>query len=76
MPHPMKSPVTDMTTMPRLEWMRLETLRATTTAPRPIGSERNRSTMPLPRSLLSPMATTNELNAMVCAMMPGSSHSL
>ena len=71
MPQPMNSPVTDMTTTPIIEWMRLEMLRATTTAERPMGSERNRSTMPLPMSVLRPIATTKALNVIVWAMIPG-----
>ena len=66
----------DMTTMPIIEWMMLETLRATTTDERRIGSDRNRSTMPLPMSVSRPMATMKALNAIVWAMIPGSSHSL
>ena len=50
-------------------------LRPTRTEPREIGSDRNRSMMPLPRSMLRPMATMNAEKAMVWAMIPGISHS-
>ena len=63
-----------MTTMPMQEWIRLDTLRPISTDDREIGSERNRSTMPLSMSVLID-ATTNDANAIVWAMIPGSSHS-
>ena len=75
MRQPTRSPVSDMTMTPMPEWTRLDMLRATTTDDRLIGRARNRSTMPLSRSLVSPIATMNEANAMVCAMIPGSNHS-
>ena len=68
-------PVTDMTTMPILEWMSAPMLRPMSTDTPAMGSERNRSMMPLPRSTLSPFATMNAENAMVCPMIPGISHS-
>jgi hypothetical protein len=75
MRQPMARPVSDMTTMPTLEWIRLERLRPMSTEAREIGSERNRSTMPLSMSVLRPMATTKDEKAIVWAMIPGSSHS-
>lgn len=73
---PMKRPVTDMTATPMLEWMSAAMLRDTKIDDRRIGSERSRSTMPLPMSVLSPMATMKALNAIVCAMIPGRSQGL
>ena len=61
--------------MPMLEWIRLEMLRPTSTAAAVIGSERIRSTMPLSMSVVRPMATMNDANAMVWPMIPASSHS-
>jgi hypothetical protein len=75
MRHPMSSPVTDMTRTPMLEWMRLEMLRPMRTDALEIGRDRNRSMMPLLRSLVRPIATTKQENVIVCAMIPGSSHS-
>ena len=71
----MTSPVSDITTMPIEEWIRLDRLRPTRIAEVRIGSERIRSTMPLSMSAVSPTATMNEAKAMVCAMIPASSHS-
>ncbi len=72
----MTRPVSDITTMPMLEWIRLERLRPTRTALTWIGRERIRSTMPLSMSLVSPIATMNDAKAMVWPMIPAISHSL
>ena len=61
--------------MPMLECSRLEMLRPTRTAAGLIGSDRIRSTIPLSMSAVSPTATMNDENAMVCPMIPPISHS-
>ena len=68
--------MSDITTMPMLEWIRLDRLRPTRTALVWMGSERIRSTMPLSMSAVRPMATMNDANAMVWPMIPAISHSL
>src|SRR3954466_3378557 len=73
---PITRPVSAITTMPIDEWIRLETLRPTSTDDREIGSDLNRSTMPFCRSLVRPIATTAQEKTMVCAMIPGSKNSL
>ena len=72
---PISRPVSAITVMPMLEWIRLEMLRPTRIEAREIGSDLSRSTMPLSRSLVSPIATMNEENTIVCAMIPGTRNS-
>ena len=76
MRQPMSTPVTAITAMPMLEWMRLEMLRPTSTDAREIGSDFSRSTMPFCRSLVRPIATTADEKIIVCTMIPGSRNSL
>src|SRR5680860_403611 len=73
--HPIRRPVTAITTMPMLEWIRLDTLRPISTEEREIGSDLKRSTIPFSRSLVSPSATIAEENTTVWAMIPGSRNS-
>ncbi len=72
---PISSPVRAITAMPMLEWIRLEMLRPTRIDAREIGSDLSRSTIPLSRSLVSPIATMNEANTIVWAMIPGTRNS-
>ena len=72
---PMSRPVSAITAMPMLEWIRLEMLRPTRIEDRAIGSDLSRSTNPFSRSLISPIATMNEENTIVCAMIPGTRNS-
>src|SRR5680860_1320869 len=72
---PIRRPVTAITTMPMLEWIRLDTLRPISTEEREIGSDLKRSTIPFSRSLVSPSATIAEENTIVWAMIPGSRNS-
>ena len=75
MRQPISRPVTAITAMPMLEWIRLEMLRPTSTDAREIGSDLSRSTMPFCRSLVSPIATIAEEKTIVCTMIPGSRNS-
>ena len=68
--------MSDITTMPMLEWIRLDRLRPVRTEPRWMGSERIRSTMPLSMSEVRPMATMKDAKAIVWPMIPAISHSL
>ena len=72
---PIASPVTAITTTPIVECSRLATLRPINTDDREIGSDRKRSMMPFSTSAVIPDATTNAVNTMVCAWMPGSRNS-
>ena len=72
---PTTSPVSDITMMPMKEWVRLDMLRPTRIAAGLIGSDRNRSTIPLSMSAVRPIATMNDANAIVWPMIPPSSHS-
>jgi hypothetical protein len=47
-----------------------EPVRAASTEPLDIGSDRNRSTRPLPRSVATPSAVLDRLVSMVWARMP------
>ena len=51
--------------------MRSAVVRPGRTAPRDIGSARNRSIRPFCRSSASPMLVLTEPNATVCTKMPG-----
>ena len=75
MRQPIARPVSAITVMPMLECSRLDTLRPTRIEAREIGSDLNRSTSPLSRSVLSPIATMNDENAIVCTMIPGTRNS-
>ncbi len=57
------------------ECMRLATLRPIRTEDREIGSDRKRSMMPFSTSAVIPEATTNAVNTIVCAWMPGNRNS-
>src|SRR3954447_2107699 len=72
---PIANPVTAITTTPIVECSRLATLRPINTDDREIGSDRNRSMMPLSTSAVIPDATTNAVNTIVCAWIPGSRNS-
>ena len=75
MRHPMHSPVSAITTTPIDECIRLAMLRPINTADRRMGSDRNLSMIPFSTSAVMPVDTTNAVNTMVCAWMPGSRNS-
>ena len=72
---PIVRPVSAITVMPMLEWIRLDRLRPTRIAERWIGSALSRSTNPFSRSVDQPHRDENDEKMIVCAMIPGTRNS-
>ena len=71
MRHPTRNPTIIISVTTKTLRVRSANVRPVSTAERPIGRDRNRSSSPLFRSVARPIAVAIEPNTTVCTKMPG-----